>query len=393
MKIIFIDAVQNFGGASKSTLELAKRLINEKNEVLVVDYWGCCVPYISQCVKDNIPYQVLDYRNKPIILSDKVAFNKIINYIKYFKKNLDYKKKLQKIIKGFEPDLVSVHGTKTLAILSKSKEYKIAFFARGWFLPETFGILDRSLLKSKVDLYLSVSQATRHMVYVSGLAPLERIFVIAGAIEEDKIKSLQSLNSSLQPWFREKEGSREFILMHCGSFMETKGQHVALEVLKKLLYANQMVKLVLVGMITPSSSSKLYYDSILNYIKENKLESNVHIILNESNVLEYYRNIDLLIHPSYSEGLPRVVLESMAFGKPVVANAVGGVIDVVINNYTGYLCNFNAIDEYVFVIQNLIADKNKYEFFSKNAASLIEMSYTIRNQVSEFTKVQNYLKV
>jgi glycosyltransferase involved in cell wall biosynthesis len=392
MKIIFIDAVQNFGGASKSTLELAKRLINEKNEVLVVDYWGCCAHYISQCIKDNIPYEVLDYRKEPIILSDKGTFNKIINYIKYLKINLEYKKKLQKIIKGFKPDLVSVHGTKTLAILSKSKEYKIAFFARGWFLPKTFGILERSLLKSKVDLYLSVSQATRHMVYVSGLAPLENIYVITGAIEQDKIKSLQSLNNSLQPWFKEKEGSREFILMHCGSFIETKGQHVALEVLKKLLYANQRVKLVLVGMITPSSSSKLYYDSILNYIKENKLESNVDILLNESDVLKYYRNIDLLLHPSYSEGLPRVVLESMSFGKPVVANAVGGVIDVVINNYTGYLCNFNAIDEYVFVIKNLIADKNKYEFLSKNAASLIEMSYTNKNQVSEFMKVQNYLK-
>ena len=124
----------------------------------------------------------------------------------------------------------------------------------------------------------------------------------------------------------------------------------------------------------------------------NELESNVDILINESEVLKHYSKVDVLLHPSYSEGLPRVVLEAMAFGKPVVANAVGGVIDIVINNFTGFLCNFNAINEYVVVIQNLIADKDLYEFVSKNAVSLIEKSYTIENQVAEFTKVENLLK-
>jgi glycosyltransferase involved in cell wall biosynthesis len=393
MKIIFLEAVQNFGGSSKSTLELAKRLIDENNEVLVVDFWGCCEPYIKQCEKENVPYKLIDPREKPILLSKKGKIDKIINYIAYLKTNQEYKRKLQKIIAQFKPDLISVNNTKTLAILKSSKNYKIAYFSRGWFLPNTFGYIDKRLLKSLVDIYLCVSQATRQMVFASGLASLNDIYVVQGAISQERIYNSLVSNEELLPWHKEGQNSRDFVIMHCGSFIETKGQHVALEVLKRLVNADERVKLLLIGMITPASTSKNYYDSILHSIRENKLESKVEIVLNQSDVLKYFRKVDVLIHPSYSEGLPRVALEAMAFGKPVIANAVGGITDVVIDNFTGFLTNFNAVDEYKEIIQSLIRNKKKYEFFSENASCLINNNYAVENQMNAFMKFQQNINL
>jgi glycosyltransferase involved in cell wall biosynthesis len=56
-----------------------------------------------------------------------------------------------------------------------------------------------------------------------------------------------------------------------------------------------------------------------------------------SDVARFHAAIDLHLFLSFSEGLPRAVLESMAAGVPVVATAVTGVVDVVTDGETGLL--------------------------------------------------------
>ena len=50
-----------------------------------------------------------------------------------------------------------------------------------------------------------------------------------------------------------------------------------------------------------------------------------------------YNASDLIVLPTYSEGLPNVALEAAAMAKPVVATRVTGCVDVVEDGITGVL--------------------------------------------------------
>ena len=55
-------------------------------------------------------------------------------------------------------------------------------------------------------------------------------------------------------------------------------------------------------------------------------------------VRPFIRECDCVVLPSYREGIPRVLLEAAAMGRPVIAANVTGCRDVVKDQITGFLC-------------------------------------------------------
>lgn len=55
----------------------------------------------------------------------------------------------------------------------------------------------------------------------------------------------------------------------------------------------------------------------------------------------YYQHCDLFTLPSKKEGFGIVYLEAMQYKKPVIAVNYGGSTDVIVDNETGFLCEYN----------------------------------------------------
>lgn len=74
----------------------------------------------------------------------------------------------------------------------------------------------------------------------------------------------------------------------------------------------------------------------------------------QDDVVPYYSAADLLVHASWWEGTPNVVLEAMAMGLPVVATAVGDVPLIVEDGVTGVLAPPRAPAQLAGVLRRLV---------------------------------------
>ena len=88
-----------------------------------------------------------------------------------------------------------------------------------------------------------------------------------------------------------------------------------------------------------------------------KLPANFNSPYKANNIKEFLRIADVVVLPSYREGLSRVLIESAAASKPIITANVPGCKDIVINNKNGYLVNIK--DELDLYNKMLLISNNK----------------------------------
>ena len=95
-------------------------------------------------------------------------------------------------------------------------------------------------------------------------------------------------------------------------------------------------------------------------------------IRDKAKLTEQIKNCDVLICPSWSEGMPNVILEAMANGLTVLATDVGAV-NVVVNEKTGYLINDSDHELIRKAIEKILASSNnEIDTKKQNALDLIK---------------------
>lgn len=82
-------------------------------------------------------------------------------------------------------------------------------------------------------------------------------------------------------------------------------------------------------------------------------------------LFEYYRQADIFVLPSFVEGTPRVLIEAMAFGLPIVATNVGGVPDVISEGKNGLLVDPGNPESLSGAIQRLVNNNDLYQEISR----------------------------
>lgn len=101
---------------------------------------------------------------------------------------------------------------------------------------------------------------------------------------------------------------------------------------------------------------------------------------------DFLNETKLLVVPSYTEGLPNIVLEAMACNTLVLATSVGGIPDIIIDGETGFLLENNSPECIAIRVIEALNHPNP-EQITGNARVLVENKYTYEAALARYRAI------
>jgi glycosyltransferase involved in cell wall biosynthesis len=130
------------------------------------------------------------------------------------------------------------------------------------------------------------------------------------------------------------------------------------------------------------------FEEIKNELNNNEIYDKVIFAgrIPHDELSKYLNELKLLVLPSYSEGLPNIILEAMACGTPVLATPVGGVPDVIRDGETGFIMENNSPE---CIAKNAISalEYPNLDEIVKKARELIEKEFTYEAAMERYRKI------
>lgn len=151
----------------------------------------------------------------------------------------------------------------------------------------------------------------------------------------------------------------KFKFIHVGRFSDQKNHIMILHAFRELVKEGLDVQLNLIGdgPLINDCKNKCHSLGIDNHVTFLGLRTDVHDLLSTS---------DCFILPSKYEGMPISLIEAMGTGLPVIVTDVGGMPDMIKNNYSGLVIDPSK-ESLIKAMKQIIHNSNLREVLGKNA--------------------------
>lgn len=127
-------------------------------------------------------------------------------------------------------------------------------------------------------------------------------------------------------------------------------------------------------------------NEIKNEIKNRNLCNVIQMLGFRRDINEIISCSDVGILMSYREGLPRNIMELMAFGKPIIGTNIRGIRDLIVEGENGYLVEVGDYIKTYYTLATLINDKKLLKKMSENALGKVN-KYSIESIVEVLMKI------
>ena len=352
MKVLVLHGHLSMGGEERVLLSVLKNLVELNYDVDLLITWNHGK---NNLFENEIPEKV----NYKFLFDNYNGKNKLIKEIYRIRAKATYLKKVEKIIKENKYDVIIDYSSNLLKY--NNFDIKVPVFA--WIhFSLTFG---EKLSADKIEKYkkqykkydkiLAICDTMRdEFVEILGMDK-NKVELVYNPIDLEAIrKKAENIDKKYENYLKQD------YFLQVSRLTEQKQPEHLVDIYYKLKQRGIKEKLYFIG-----NGEKV--ELIKQKIKEYKLEDDIILLGQIENPYPFFKNAKLFVHTGKYEGLPTVLLESLAFGTPVVAyDCPTGPKDILgKNSEYGELIPLNDKDTFVEKVYELMNKNEKYENYRK----------------------------
>lgn len=365
-KILFLITKANWGGAQKYVFDIVSEL---KNYEVVVAYGKPCGELVQKL--EDLDIKTVEIktlaRDIKILNELRVAIN------------------LWRIFKQEHPEIIHLNSSKIGGLGALMGRIlgvkKIIFTAHGWAFNENRNWLSRIVIKflSWLTIILAhqtivINQKEYHQVIKWPFVTNNKLKLIYNGI-----KPIYFLNKQeAQKHFTNQIKDSDLVVGTIAELHKNKGLKYAIKAFGKLVKKHKNIKFIIIG----EGEERDYLE---NKIKKYNLENNIFLIGEIKEANQYLKAFDIFVLPSLKEGLPFVLLEAGLAKLPVITTKVGGVPEIIKNNFSGILVERKEDDEIETALEQLITGQEKRQQLGENLNTVIKEKFSF-DKMFEMTK-------
>lgn len=184
-------------------------------------------------------------------------------------------------------------------------------------------------LMKKVNKLLTVGEAVRKDVLnTNPRIPPDKVISLGNSVDYAEFADVQITKQEAKKLLG--ISSDAFVFGTVGRLVPTKGLPYLIEAFTKVKQQMPSAQLVIIG------AGRLQ-NELKRQAAKTLCADSVHFLGHRNNIPELLRAMDVFVLSSIAEGMPRVILEAMASGVPVVGTEVGGIPEILAGGQYGYL--------------------------------------------------------
>jgi len=198
----------------------------------------------------------------------------------------------------------------------------------------------------------------------------DRIVTIHNAVDDDFFIARPDISK-----IRNEFGfdDNDFLIGTAGRMVPVKGYDMFLKTARIVADKNTQAKFLLAG------DGPIKAD-LEKMAKEMGLSGSVKFVGFRDDIIDFLGGLDLFIMTSYHEGIPVVLLEAMALGKPITATAVGGILEVIEDGKSGILAAPSDADKFAAKCLEVIRDRELRSRLGEGAKARIRSDFSSQAQ-------------